>query len=79
MKKETPTQVYSFCEIFINFSSERLLLSMKETTKNCSYCRESCKYDSTVNEIYTVLIEKQLCNFACPIKSKKNKVKKNVE
>ena len=35
MKKETPTQVYSFCEIFINFSSERLLLSMKETTKNC--------------------------------------------
>ena len=53
--KETPTQVFSFREIFY-FSSERLLLSMKETTKNCLYCRESCKYDSTVNEIYTVLI-----------------------
>ena len=33
MKKETPTQVFSclFCEIFVYFSNERLLLSMKGT------------------------------------------------
>ena len=51
MKKETSTQIFScsFCEIFIYFSSERLLLSMKGT-KNCLYCGESCKYVSTVKK-----------------------------
>ena len=51
MKKETPTQGFfcSFCETFINFSPQRLLLSMKGT-KNCLYCRESCKYYTTVKK-----------------------------
>ena len=49
MKKETPTQAFScsFCEIFINISSQQLPLSLKGT-KNCLYCRESTKYDTTV-------------------------------
>ena len=36
-------------KFFIYFSSKRLLLSMKGT-KNCLYCRESCKYDSAVKK-----------------------------
>ena len=35
MKKDTPTKAfsYSFCEMFINFSSQQLPLSMKGTIK----------------------------------------------
>ena len=53
MKKETPTQVSSsaLCEIFINFSSERLLLSMK---LKIAYIVEgmliSGKYNSTLKK-----------------------------
>ena len=51
MKKETRLRflpVHSV-KFFIYFSSKRLLLSMKGT-KDCLYCRESCKYDSTVKK-----------------------------
>ena len=53
MKKETPTKVFScsFCEMFINFSSQQLPLFMKGT-KNCLNCRESSKYDTTVKMKY---------------------------
>ena len=55
MKKETPTQVFCclFCEIFVYFSNERLLLSMKGT-KKLLYCRESGKYDSTLKKKYFI-------------------------
>ena len=60
MKNETPTHGFScsFCEIlyFIIFSSERLLLSMKGT-KNCLFCRGSCKYGSAVKKERLYLIK----------------------
>ena len=51
MKKGTSTHVYScsFGGIFINFSSEKLLISMKGI-KICLYCTESCKYENAVKE-----------------------------
>ena len=53
MKKETSGQVFSrsFCEIFINISSQELLLSMKGT-KNSLHRRECSKYDTTVKMKY---------------------------
>ena len=58
MKKENPTKVFSrsFCEMFINFSSQQLPLSMKGT-KNCLYCRESSKYGTTVKMIVTMIVK----------------------
>ena len=60
MKNKTPTHGFScsFCEIlyFIIFSSERLLLSMKGT-KNCLFCRGSCKYGSAVKKERLYLIK----------------------
>ena len=51
MKKETSAQVFPVHSVnfFIYFSPKRRLLSMKGT-KDYLYCRESCKYDSTVKK-----------------------------